>query len=281
MVVIHVLIWFLTLTFSFSAYYIGIFDRAMAEETLWLTVSISVMLYCFRHYQDKLLLFGFSLYIFGQLFDVLDGVSFFANNLFIRFDTGFKNLGFIVICVSLFKRVYEKRNLIARLSAEIENRVALQSQLEFAAMHDELTKVQNRKALFERLNNNAGKCASILYLDLDKFKQANDQFGHATGDKILVEFSNTLSERFGHNNIYRLGGDEFLVLLENMLSPSEVHNVEQELSLDLAKFNVGVSIGYSEMTKDKSPDHVINLADMAMYQCKSDKKGLARVATRS
>jgi len=120
----------------------------MAEETLWLTVSISVMLYCFRHYQDKLLLFGFSLYIFGQLFDVLDGVSFFASNLFIRFDTGFKNLGFIVICVSLFKRVYEKRNLIARLSAEIENRVALQSQLEFAIMHDELTKVQNRKPLF-------------------------------------------------------------------------------------------------------------------------------------
>ena len=148
-------------------------------------------------------------------------------------------------------------------------------------MHDELTKVQNRKALFERLNNNTGQCASILYLDLDKFKQANDQFGHATGDKILVEFSTTLSERFGHNNIYRLGGDEFLVLLENILSPSEVQNVEQKFSLDLAKFNVGVSIGYSEMTKDKSPDHVINMADMAMYQCKSDKKGLARVATRS
>jgi len=52
-----------------------------------------------------------------------------------------------------------------------------------------------------------------LYLDLDKFKQVNEQFGHAIGDKILVEFSNTLSERFGHNNIYRLGGDEFLVLL--------------------------------------------------------------------
>ena len=110
-------------------------------------------------------------------------------------------------------------------------------------MHDELTKVQNRKALFESLNNNAGQCASILYLDLDKFKQANDQFGHATRDKILVEFSTTLSERFGHNNIYRLGGDEFLVLLENILSPSEVHNVEQQFTLDLAKFNVGVSIG--------------------------------------
>lgn len=281
MPILHFFVWFVALSFSVYVYQNGLLDRSMAEEMLWLSVSLSVIIYCFNRYHDKLLLIGFSVYILGQLFDVLDSIPAVANNLMVRFDTGLKNLGFIVICVSLFKRVYEKRRLIERLTTEIEHRSALQSQLEYAAMHDELTKVQNRKALFEKLNNPANTITTILYLDLDNFKLANDEFGHATGDKILILFCEKLADMFGQTNIYRLGGDEFVVLYDSPISKDTINDIENRLAESLSIYNVGVSIGHFHVDKNKSPDQMINLADLSMYEQKSNKKRAFRAAKRS
>lgn len=280
-VIFHFFVWLIALLFTLYAHYNSLLDRSMAEETLWLTVSLSVILYCFTRYQDKLLLLGFSVYILGQLFDVLDTIPLFTDNLLVRFDTGLKNLGFIVICVSLFKRVYEKRNLITRLTAEIEQKTALQKQLEYAATHDELTKVPNRKALFERLNSNRTDIATLLYMDLDNFKQANDEFGHATGDMILIRFCENLSQIFGKCNVYRLGGDEFVVLNNTKLNSDRLTDIELQLSSALSDYKVGVSIGQYHIDDNKSPDQMINLADLAMYKHKTTKKRVSRAAMRS
>ena len=92
--------------------------------------------------------------------------------------------------------------------------------LENLSIHDPLTAVMNRRAFDFTARQYFGKAmkieASLLFIDIDYFKQVNDKFGHEAGDKILVEFSAALRELFGDEGyISRHGGDEFVVLVRN------------------------------------------------------------------
>ena len=91
--------------------------------------------------------------------------------------------------------------------------------LENLSIHDPLTAVMNRRAFDFTAEQYLGKSkneASLLFIDVDYFKQVNDKFGHEAGDKILVEFSAALRELFGESGyISRYGGDEFVVLVKS------------------------------------------------------------------
>ena len=96
-------------------------------------------------------------------------------------------------------------------------------ELNNLATHDALTGVANRRALeetllsiIERISRYPNQRASLLMIDLDKFKSINDEHGHATGDQLLVNFANTVSQRLrASDGIYRYGGEEFVVIAEN------------------------------------------------------------------
>lgn len=78
--------------------------------------------------------------------------------------------------------------------------------------HDALTGTKNRRAIEEDAASALGRQIYLLLGDIDDFKFYNDSFGHATGDKLLCAFADSMSEAFGHPNVYRYGGDEFVAI---------------------------------------------------------------------
>lgn len=163
---------------------------------------------------------------------------------------------------------------------------------EMAAVHlatmDELTKLSNRRG-FESLSEHAlsmckrlGKPASLLYFDLDLFKQINDRFGHAEGDRALVNFARILMGNFRESDVIgRLGGDEFAVFLTNtpaqetqaVLGHLETavneYNRDSKRGYDLL-YSVG-AIEYDPASHDTIGD-LMSSADALMYQQKKRRR---------
>lgn len=176
---------------------------------------------------------------------------------------------------------------------ELLRDLAEMAQQEIAAVQlsnmDELTLISNRRG-FVALAQHAIETskrkkypASLLYLDLDKFKQINDNFGHAEGDKALVAFAKLIRNTFRDSDVFaRLGGDEFVVLLTDMT----VENVEDVLSrFDSAvnHYNQQVQRGYDlcysvgiaafDPEKHATVEDLLAEADTLMYQHKKHTAG--------
>ncbi len=116
---------------------------------------------------------------------------------------------------------------------------------------DELTKISNRRGFMMLAQSSLDLCArqklpaTLAYLDLNKFKQVNDQFGHAEGDLALVVFANQMSICFRNSDVFaRLAGDEFVVLLTDV-SPEQAELAIERLRSMLAKYNQSAQRGYA------------------------------------
>ena len=167
---------------------------------------------------------------------------------------------------------------------------------------DELTDISNRRALDERLSSMTGEYA-IAMMDIDHFKDFNDTYGHDEGDNVLRLVGGLLSEELG-DNVYRYGGEEFCAVFKGVsgedayMYVNKVRRKLEERDFFIRKPNskrehtsrshrkkkkrngkkvqVTISIGLaSPDKKSKTPDEVIKLADLALYQAK--KKGRNRV----
>lgn len=166
-----------------------------------------------------------------------------------------------------------------------------QQQLAQLASSDPLTGCLNRHKFefeFERVNQQqAQKNAALVFIDVDNFKQVNDQFGHHCGDKILMKLADWLSELAPPAaHIGRMGGDEFVVLVTatrkrqlNDFTSALLARTEQLIKIESAAIHVGLSIGVCQFV---TPYHDFNalyqLADNAMYQVKKQgKNGVAFV----
>lgn len=163
-------------------------------------------------------------------------------------------------------------------------RTQLHESLIHAAGHDPLTGLANR-GLFEdrlarviaRARRNPGRFA-LLYLDLDKFKDVNDLYGHAIGDKMLVEVAQRLQSCIRESDtVARIGGDEFVLLLSNIANPSDAKNVAAKIRLVLnGAFKLGPhnlqispSIGVAVYPEHgESAEALLLHADEAMYASK-------------
>ncbi|RBW45693.1 GGDEF domain-containing protein [Psychromonas sp. B3M02] len=152
------------------------------------------------------------------------------------------------------------------------------------ATQDDLTGLLNRRGFLSLAQNSLNLCnrselpASLVYLDLDRFKAINDTFGHEVGDQVLTIFAKVLGDNFRSSDVIgRLGGDEFVVLFSN----TDAANTEQLMStltmalqteLDDNKITLDVcfSYGITEYNVDKHNDiqQLLSEADHAMYQCK-------------
>lgn len=162
-----------------------------------------------------------------------------------------------------------------------------QKNLEYLSNHDALTNLPNRRLFNIRLEHainlakrNQTKLA-VLFLDLDEFKQVNDSLGHDLGDELLQVVSKRLSDSLRNSDtIARIGGDEFHILIENIISVSEINNIVQKI-LDEFKalflccdheISITTSIGVAIYPYDGLDNNsLIKNSDLAMYQSK--KKG--------
>ena len=185
-------------------------------------------------------------------------------------------------------RLLETRNLVAafrELRKQIHNR---QKELEYHALHDDLTGLANRSLLIDRLNqaiHNAkqdNNSFAILIMDLDHFKEVNDTLGHEVGDKLLQQVAKRLHHILREVDVVaRLGGDEFSVLLNTAQEQqakhiahkitTEFHNV---FTVDDIPLYIGISIGISVYPQHGLTSQILQQrADIAMYIAKRNKTG--------
>ncbi|AOK19556.1 deoxyuridine 5'-triphosphate nucleotidohydrolase [Burkholderia cepacia] len=175
------------------------------------------------------------------------------------------------------------------MRVEIRTQVAMlrakQLELTHLAGHDMLTGLPNRMLFMERLDGAIRHAAStneglaIMFVDLDRFKQINDQHGHSAGDRALVAVAKRLSLVLrGGDMVARLGGDEFIVLIADVRSPAVIGDVASRIQLVMAeelefgdrRMAVGASIGVSEFPADgASGEELLVKADAAMYAAKA------------
>ena len=157
-------------------------------------------------------------------------------------------------------------------------------RLEFLAHHDTLTGLPNRAMFLERAREAVAharrhdKTAAVLFIDLDNFKQVNDNLGHDVGDGLLKVIASRLRSCVrGDDFIARIGGDEFCVLLQEISEPREAAAVAQKLVYELSKeYHIGehqpacgASIGIACVPQDgHDVATLMRLADAAMYRAK-------------
>ncbi len=174
---------------------------------------------------------------------------------------------------------------ILSISRNIESHKRMQEELFRQARVDHLTKLPNRLALEESMDEllsrayRAGTSLAVLAIDIDRFKNINDTLGHRRGDEIIVMVSQRfLTNTRPHDTVARMGGDEFVILLPDIKSGEQAKDValrymealKGSIQIDGGVFHLTTSIGVS-FTADGSvtPETLLANADVAMYRAKS------------
>ncbi len=188
------------------------------------------------------------------------------------------------------------------LEREVRVRRQAEEQLRHAAFHDKLTGLCNRDLLLDRLERCLERArrqedydVAVLFIDIDGFKEVNDRLGHINGDQLLI----SIAERFGQclrdvdtvtrlqsNTIARIGGDEFVVLLDGIKARPDARQVAERLQETLAEpfrlldnevqITASIGIAYNE-GESKKADHLLRDADTAMYYAKATGKARSEV----
>lgn len=175
---------------------------------------------------------------------------------------------------------------------EISERKAVEEKLDFLAHYDTLTGLPNRCLLLDRLKlavqraQEDGSKVGLLYLDLDRFKDINDTYGHAAGDILLAEAaSRMLGCVRAADTVARLGGDEFVVMLPDIKKLAAAEHVAQKIQAAMAphyeidghSMLAMPSIGISVFPDDhEEVEMLLKQADAAMYEAKQGRNGAYR-----
>jgi len=168
---------------------------------------------------------------------------------------------------------------------DITERKAFEDELHHHAFYDSLTGLVNRRLLVERLDQALRrseldrKTHALIFIDVDRFKSINDSLGHVTGDEFLVVVGRRMKAVVrGDDLVARFGGDEFVVLLEDVAGVDEAvaaarricAAVRQPMVLpDGYEVVASVSLGIALTEPDKTADDVLRNADVAMYEAKA------------
>ena len=186
-------------------------------------------------------------------------------------------------------------NYVAMLT-DVSDIKRSQEELEYVATHDSLTGLPNRVLFHDRLQQavartlRTGSVGALFFLDLDRFKNVNDNLGHHVGDDLLKQVSERLRGVCrSSDTLARLGGDEFTLVVEGLEELSELALIAEKLlqafldrfSLGTYKLEISVSIGISVFPKDSSNvNELIKHADTAMYSAKESGRNTYRFYTQ-
>lgn len=172
-------------------------------------------------------------------------------------------------------------------------RVRLTRQLEHLASHDPLTDLPNRSVLEPRIEralapaHGRGVHVGLCFIDLDGFKAVNDHLGHAAGDRILVEVADRIRSVIRpEDTAVRIGGDEFVVVLDPVWDASDARLAAERIGEALAVpelveggHRVGASIGVAISSPGDEPSALLQRADGALYRAKATAGSTIVVAT--
>jgi diguanylate cyclase (GGDEF)-like protein len=170
---------------------------------------------------------------------------------------------------------------------DLTERKALEERLEHRAFHDYLTDLPNRQLFVDRLRQalertkrKRGRKVAVLFTDLDEFKIINDSLGHEAGDVLLTLVAQRLRRCLRpEDSLARFGGDEFVVLIEDVEGPEVAVRVAETITEELrepfflegrelfAPSSIGIGLGDAET---KTPENLLMDADTAMYRAKKE-----------
>jgi diguanylate cyclase (GGDEF)-like protein/PAS domain S-box-containing protein len=176
---------------------------------------------------------------------------------------------------------------------DLRSRKEAEAHISYLAHHDALTGLPNRRSFNTRLDQqvaaadiNNGNYVALFCLDLDRFKEANDLFGHAAGDEILQSVARTISQLLGQNEMLaRLGGDEFAIIVPGIVTPSAASRLADQILDALHSDNqnsragwmVSTSIGIAIFPIDGNDrETLLNHADQALYRAKAEGRNTFR-----
>ena len=177
-------------------------------------------------------------------------------------------------------------------SRDITDRVLLDRQLEYTATHDRLTGLVNRALIDEQLTPamaravRSGRRLALCYLDLDDFKRINDDLGHLAGDEVLVEVGARLRGALRTGDVAgRIGGDEFVVILDPVRDEAEAFAVAERILGNIAgvahltegSVEVRASVGVSLNLIGDTADRLLRRADSALLTAKRAGKNQVRI----
>ncbi|MCD2186229.1 putative bifunctional diguanylate cyclase/phosphodiesterase [Actinomycetospora soli] len=198
-----------------------------------------------------------------------------------------------IICNLTLSLVRDERGRPSYQVAMLEDvteRHALQSHLEYQAFHDTLTTLPNRALFAERVEHifsttgpGSARRVGLCFLDLDGFKAVNDSLGHDVGDLMLQEVAQRLADQATDGELVaRMGGDEFVVLVENSRGVDQLVALAERILAALAEplelagqeLAVSASIGIVERpVVGGDPSELMRAADITLYSAKADGRG--------
>lgn len=165
------------------------------------------------------------------------------------------------------------------------------NELSRMAMMDTLTHLPNRRLFQQHLevaigrSQRVGTSLAVAFIDLDGFKPINDALGHHIGDEVLLAVAKRLNAAVrGCDVVARIGGDEFVALLEDIKSDQDivpiveriVHTLRDEFFIDHHEISISASVGIAVYPRDGDMKRLLVCADAAMYRAKSDGKNQFR-----
>lgn len=175
------------------------------------------------------------------------------------------------------------------------NLISSEKKLQSIAYFDTLTQLPNRFCLSEELENitqvATNKNIAVLFVDMDNFKNINDTLGHFSGDQLLKKMANRINSLVNqYGKVYRLGGDEFIILIEDFDETQRIFNTANDIvdklkepfEIEDSYIYITVSIGIALSPEHgKSADELLKNADIAMYNAKSIGKNTYAVFDES
>ena len=183
-----------------------------------------------------------------------------------------------------FKYKEKNKKGILGISRDITILHEIQEKLKEQAYYDDLTKIFNRKAYNERIQekfdmfNRYQIYFCIATYDIDDFKHINDTYGHDMGDKVLIEITNEIRNSIRKTDLlFRIGGEEFMIIFSKTLM-QEAYEVVEKTRVDISNMSIienekiTISIGITEVKKDDTPDLIYERADKLMYKSKKNGK---------
>lgn len=254
--------------------------RSALQLAAILILLLAIFLIMYRNRTEKpqallLIVQGLLFFVFANLQFMLSSVDWDSDMLAGQL---YNLIGYYFLLRGVYYVTIEEPHRRQQLAEE---------RINFLAYHDELTGLSNRRLFKERLEeelvraSSSGKKMAVILLDIDRFKTINDTLGHSFGDQILTAVAGRLQSIVPYPNcVFRMGGDEFTIILPYLRVPEEAVKTAEAImrlfhspiAIGEAEYHITISLGIAFYPNDgDSVEQLVKNADVAMYSAKAQR----------